>query len=306
MPPAISVVIVCYNHGRYLGEAIDSVLAQSWTDRELIVVDDGSTDDTPRVVARYGARLRSIRQDNRGAFAARNTGRAAAAASLIAFLDADDIWEPGALARLNGVLDAEPRAGLAAGTYRPMDAEGRLHGDVYRRRRPSSRVTVESLLLTDADIPGCLYRREALDAAGPFSEINRYCGDYELWLSLAMRWEIVVVDEPLLRKREHATNLTNEALRMLPAKIAAVDRFAAANPGWAGSHARLLRKAQAKNHERLAKWCLKSDDPALSGTAREHLAQALALNPWRPKLHLMRAQAARRTSRPRTGPPRSA
>src|SRR5215468_11177635 len=104
-PPAISVVIVCFNHGRYLAEAIDSVFAQTWTDRELIVVDDGSTDDTPRVVARYGDRLRSIRQDNRGAFAARNTGRGAAAASLIAFLDADDVWDPGALARLKGVLD---------------------------------------------------------------------------------------------------------------------------------------------------------------------------------------------------------
>jgi hypothetical protein len=289
--PAISVVICTYNHGRYIPEAVESVLAQTFTDRELIVVDDGSTDGTGELLSRYGSRLRYVRQSNAGAFAARNTGRGLARGRWIAFLDADDVWEPHALTRLKQALDSGPRVGLAAGTYRSIDAEGNPIGRPYRRSRPGSKVSVESLLLTDADVPGCSTAAEALDAAGPFSEINRYCGDYELWLSLAMTWEIVVVDEPLLRKREHATNLTGEALRMLPAKIDAVDRFAAAFPSWAASHARLLKRAQAKNHERLAKWCLRQGDPAHRVTAREHLAQALALNPWRPKLYLLRARA---------------
>ena len=289
--PAVSVIICTYNHGRFIPSAVDSVLAQTFTDRELIVVDDGSTDDTGRILSPYRDRLRYVAKANAGAFAARNTGRALARGRLIAFLDADDVWEPHALARLKQALDSGPRVGLAAGTYRSIDADGNAIGTPYRRSRPGSKVSVESLLLTDADVPGCLYRREALDAAGPFSEINRYCGDYELWLALAMTWEIVVVDEPLLRKREHATNLTGEALRMLPAKIDAVDRFAAAFPSWAASHRRLLRRAQAKNHERLAKWCLRQGDAAARATARDHLAQALALNPWRPKLYLLRARA---------------
>jgi glycosyltransferase involved in cell wall biosynthesis len=290
--PAVSVVIVTYNHGRYIPEAVDSVLAQSFTDRELIVVDDGSTDGTVDTLAPYGDRLRYVRQDNRGAFAARNTGRALARGAYIAFLDADDVWESGALARLMNVLASDPSIGVAAGTYRPMDASGNATGSVYRRSRPAGPVTVRSLLLTDADVPGCVYRRVALDAAGPFSEINRYCGDYELWLQLATTWGIAVVDEPLLRKREHATNLTGDALRMLPAKIAAVDRFAGRHPEWARSHASLLRRAQAKNHERLAKWCLKSQDPAHRALAREHLARAIALNPWRVKPYLLRARAS--------------
>lgn len=288
--PAISVVIVTYNHGRYIRDAVDSALAQTWTDREVVVVDDGSTDGTGDILAPYGDRIRTVRQDNRGAFAARNTGRAQARGALIAFLDADDVWEPEALSRLASALASDPSIGLAACTYRPVDEAGRPAGVPYRRQHPGRPVTIESLLLTDADVPGCLYRREALDAAGPFSEVNRFCGDYELWLTFAMRWRIVVIDEPLLRKREHGTNLTREALRMLPAKIDAVERFAAAHPDWARDHAPLLRRAQSKNHERLVKWCLRSGDPAHRGVAREHLARALALNPWRPKLYLLRAR----------------
>jgi glycosyltransferase involved in cell wall biosynthesis len=292
--PAVSVIIVTYNHGHFVRDAVTSVLAQTWTDFELIVVDDGSTDATAEVLGPFGDRLRYHRQENKGAFAARNTGRGLAHGSLIAFLDADDIWAPEALGRLKGELDARPRAGVAAPTYKAIDASGRETGAVYRRSDPESSVTVESLLLTDADVPGCLYRKEALDAAGPFSEINRYCGDYELWLELAMAWEIVVVDEPLLLKREHTTNLTGEALRMLPAKIAAVDRFRAAHPEWAAQHERLLRRAQSKNHERIAKWCLRTGDPKLRAAAREHLRQAVALNPWRPKLYLLQAKARTR------------
>jgi glycosyltransferase involved in cell wall biosynthesis len=287
----ISVVICTYNHGRFIAEAVDSVLRQTFADRELVVVDDGSTDDTAAILARYGEALRSHRQENRGAFAARNTGRRLARGERIAFLDADDVWEPEALARLDAALDDDPSVGVAAGTYVPIDAEGRVSGPPYRRRAPEARVTLESLLLTDADVPGCLYRREALDAAGPFSETNRYSGDYELWLDLVGSWGIAVLPEPLLRKREHGTNLTGEALRMIPSKIAAVDRFAARHPDWAARHSGLLRKAQAKNHERLAKWCLRSGDRATRALAREHLARALALNPWRPKLYLLRARA---------------
>lgn len=287
----ISVVICTYNHGRFIPEAVDSVLGQTFRDRELIVIDDGSTDGTGAILARYGDALRYVHQENRGAFAARNSGRRLAAGERIAFLDADDIWEPHALERLDAALSRDPAIGVAAGTYVPIDAEGRVSGPPYRRRAPQTDVTLESLLLTDADVPGCLYRREALEAAGPFSETNRYSGDYELWLELIGSWQITVLDEPLLRKREHGTNLTGEALRMIPSKIAAVDRWAARHPEWAARHAGLLRRAQAKNHERLAKWCLRSADGATRALARDHLARALALNPWRAKLYLLRARA---------------
>ncbi|HEX3110532.1 MAG TPA: glycosyltransferase family A protein, partial [Thermoanaerobaculia bacterium] len=91
---SVSVVIPSYNYARYLGEAIDSALGQTLPPLEVIVVDDGSTDDTPAVLAAYGDRIRVLRQKNAGVAVARNSGIAAARGECVAFLDADDVWLP--------------------------------------------------------------------------------------------------------------------------------------------------------------------------------------------------------------------
>src|SRR4051794_10354756 len=92
MNPTVSVIVPAYNYERYLSLAIESALAQTHSPLEVIVVDDGSTDDTPRVLAAYGDRIRAIRQPNQGAGAARNTGIAASRGDYLAFLDSDDLW----------------------------------------------------------------------------------------------------------------------------------------------------------------------------------------------------------------------
>src|SRR5687768_12542943 len=105
----VSVVIPAYNYGRFVGAAIESVLGQTFADFELVVVDDGSTDDTGDVVARYSdSRLRYIRKENAGLPAARNTGIRAGTADLVAFLDADDTWLPGKLAAQAPLFAADP------------------------------------------------------------------------------------------------------------------------------------------------------------------------------------------------------
>ena len=94
MNVTVSVVVPAYNYARYLPKAIDSALGQTHPPLEVIVVDDGSTDDTPRVLAAYADRIRVIRQANQGAGAARNAGIAAARGEYVAFLDSDDLWHP--------------------------------------------------------------------------------------------------------------------------------------------------------------------------------------------------------------------
>ena len=289
--PDTSVVIATYNHGRFLDEALRSVFSQGRDDLEVVVVDDGSTDGTGEVVAPWLDRIRYVRQDNRGLYPARNRGLAESGGAFVAFLDADDAWAEGALPALRGAFDADPRLGVAAPTYVPVDAEGRVLGPPFRKRSPGRAVTTASLLITDADVPGCLYRREAIEETGTFPENNRWAGDYEMWLALSARWGIAILPEAVLRKREHGANMSQNAPRVLPDKIAAVERFLAAHPDYAEQHRAEVRRAQSKNHERLAKWCLRSGSAAHAELARESLERAIALNPVRPKLRWLAAKA---------------
>ncbi len=289
--PDTSVVIATYNHGRFLGEALESVFAQGATDLEVVVVDDGSTDGTPEIVVAWLDRIRYVRQDNRGLYPARNRGLRESGGAYVAFLDADDAWAEGALPALRRAFDGHPRLGVAAPTYVPVDAEGRVLGPPFRKRSPGRAVTTETLLITDADVPGCLYRRAAIDDTGPFPETNRWAGDYEMWLALSARWGIAILPEAVLKKREHGTNMSQNAPRVLPDKIAAVERFLAAHPDYAERHRAEARRAQSKNHERLAKWCLRSGSAEHLELARESLERAIALNPVRPKLRWLAARA---------------
>ena len=119
----VSVVIPCYNQARFLSEAIESVLAQSYKDFEIVVIDDGSTDDTSKVAARYPA-VRCIRQDNQGLAAARNTGLRRSRGSYLVFLDADDRLLPEALEVGLGCFDAHPECAFVSGHYREISVDG--------------------------------------------------------------------------------------------------------------------------------------------------------------------------------------
>jgi glycosyltransferase involved in cell wall biosynthesis len=126
MSPRVSVVITTFNQAAYIGDTIRSALQQSFTDLEIVVVDDGSVDDTPEVVAQFGRDVRYIRQENRGVAGARNRAVEATRGELVAFLDSDDLWEPGKLARQVECHDRFPGAALIAGDVLQFDGTGTL------------------------------------------------------------------------------------------------------------------------------------------------------------------------------------
>ena len=206
--PRVSVVIPSYNYGRYLAAAIESVLAQTYSNVEVIVVDDGSTDDSAEVLRRYGDRLRCLRQPNGGVSAARNHGIRESSGEFIAFLDADDLWHPEKLER-QLPLFKNPRVGMVHCGVQYVDAEGRPLGTRISDLR--GRVLRRMALLRGAGLLGpgssMVIRRECLDCVGLFETGLTNAEDWDLCRRIACRYEIDAALEPLLLYRLHGAGM---------------------------------------------------------------------------------------------------
>jgi GT2 family glycosyltransferase len=207
--PQVSVIIPTYNCARYLPEAIDSVLAQTYRDFEIIVVDDGSTDDTPDVLARYGEAILVIRQPNQGRGAARNAGILAARGQYIAFLDADDLWLPEKLEKQVALLRARAGAGWVYSDHALLDANGgrgegflRLYG--IRPAPDGGRMLPALLKACVAQTGTVVVRAECFRKVGLFDVSFRRSQDYDMWIRLACHFETACVDEVLALYRQHA------------------------------------------------------------------------------------------------------
>lgn len=207
----VSVVIPVYNQERYLGQAIDSVLGQTFRDLELIVVDDGSTDRTPDMIAGYGPRVRAIRQPNGGNASALNHGIRESQGEWVAWLSSDDLWESEKLARQMAVVDADPSADLVYTGYHVIDPEGRVL-ETVTPPRPATRRELQMRLLRHCFVNGSsvLVRRSAFDEVGPFDEADRMTSDFDLWLRMVPRHTFRGVPEPLVRYRVHPGQLSRK------------------------------------------------------------------------------------------------
>lgn len=214
--PRVSVIIPTYNCAHYLGQAIESVLSQTYTDLEILVIDDGSRDNTADVAARYGSRIRYLRQENRGLPAARNAAIQASGSALIALLDADDWWEPTKLEKQMAVLDRQDQIGLVYTDLKVIYDDGAVIPS-FLASRPLAKdgYVFEALIESAFILPSTvLLRRSCLDEVGLFDETMRSHEDIELWLRLCHRWKVAGVREPLVNRRQGAQNMTaNPALR---------------------------------------------------------------------------------------------
>jgi len=209
--PLVSVVIPAYNRAGMLREAVDSVLAQEFRDFELIVVDDGSTDETPRLLDAYGRQIAVVRQPNRGVSAARNAGVAAASGRLIAFLDSDDLWLPAKLASQVQFFDSHPDA-LICQTEEIWIRNGRRVNPRLRHKKRSGMIFEPSLQLCLVSPSAVMMRRNLFDVVGLFDETLPACEDYDLWLRVGCRLPVHLIDAPLIVKRGgHPDQLSGSA-----------------------------------------------------------------------------------------------
>jgi glycosyltransferase involved in cell wall biosynthesis len=228
--PLVSVVIPAYNAVAFLGETLDSVLAQSYPKIEIIVVDDGSTDTTPQLLANYGDRITVLHQANAGQAAARNNGARKGQGELLAFLDSDDLWDRDKISRQVELLNRFPTALAVYCDHRTIDAEGkhRSSSAALAHPRPSGDI-LRSLLLGPCIVtPGLvLLRRHAIDVSGGFDEAPMMRGheDYALWLRLATQGSFIYSPETLVSYRWHnqqATKQKHYELLMSQAKLKAI------------------------------------------------------------------------------------
>jgi glycosyltransferase involved in cell wall biosynthesis len=208
--PTVSVIIPTYNRAGMLKEAIDSVLDQDYSDFELIVVDDGSIDETPQILNCYGGKIKHICQRNQGVSAARNRGIATASGRYMAFLDSDDLWLPGKLTIQTDFLRSTPEA-LICQTEEIWIRNGVRVNPRERHQKYSGMIFERSLALCLVSPSAVMVRRGLFDKFGLFDESLPACEDYDMWLRVSCRCPVYLINKPFIIKRGgHADQLSRQ------------------------------------------------------------------------------------------------
>ena len=222
----VNVIVPCHNGARFLGEALKSALQQTHRDTTVLVVDDGSTDETSRIARGFGDRVSVIRQPKSGVSAARNRAIDATDGEYVAFLDADDRWHPEKLSRQLAVMSHHPQYGLVHTAIRHIDAAGHVTG--RPDNAPFSRDTqgdCVAMLLSRNTITtsSVLLRRDSLRGERFMTDMAA-AEDWDLWLRLASRTHFGYVDEELTDYRFHDSNTVRRRELMLTGELTVAER----------------------------------------------------------------------------------
>ncbi|MBV6451616.1 MAG: Undecaprenyl-phosphate 4-deoxy-4-formamido-L-arabinose transferase [Anaerolineales bacterium] len=223
--PAISVIIPNYNQAHFLSNSIQSVLNQTFQDFEIIVVDDGSVDNSHEIANQFGNKVQCIRQENQGLAGARNTGIRASTGEVIGLLDADDEWMPGFLETMVGLVDENPDGAVFYCMAQCIDILGKdLPQQVGGPPVPADRVH-QVLLRQNFIIPSTvLFRRKPIVEAGMFDATLRSCEDWDMWLRLLPSLKLIGSPMCLVRYRVHGSSLSTNVQGMQDATRKVVEK----------------------------------------------------------------------------------
>ena len=277
--PLVSVVIPTYNRAPFLAEAIESVLGQSFTEYEILVADDGSTDDTADRLARYGARTRHIRLDHSGRpSVARNRALAVARGELIAFLDDDDVWQPEKLERQVHLLVAQPDLGMVYTDLRFLREDGTRSAPILQPHQKRRGNLFDDLLADCFIHPSTTMVRKCMgDEVGWFDEDLECIEDFDLWLRLTYRSRVGFLNAPLVLVRRHDAGIsTTRNVEVWHSMAVVLDKVSTDCKLSARQRLR-VRQSRARAHTRLA--TLVADGRRVD---RRELIRALRFNPLLP------------------------
>ncbi len=228
--PLVSVVIPTYNRADFLPQAVESVLAQSYKDFELLVVDDGSTDHTPATLRPYLSYLRCLRQENRGVSAARNRGIGESRGELIAFLDSDDRWQRDKLKHQVEFFLANPRAAVCY-TDEIWIRRGRRVNPKKKHAKYSGYIFEKALPLCIISPSSVMVRRGVFEEVGLFDESLPACEDYDMWLRVTLRHHVHFIPQPLIIKQGgHGDQLSTQCWGLDRFRVKALEKLLTHNP----------------------------------------------------------------------------
>lgn len=204
----VSVIIPTYNSSQFLREAVQSVLQQTFADFEIIVIDDGSTDNTAEMMQQFEGKVIYIYQKNQGVSAARNNGIKASKGKYVAFLDSDDVWLPTKLEKQIKAIHQNPTKKVCYTEYFSVSQEMRPKD--LRRIRSENYVLQDLLLLGNVVGPpsAVIAERDIFDQIGDFDESLSLSADWDMWIRMACATEFVFLNEPLIKYRLHNSNMS--------------------------------------------------------------------------------------------------
>lgn len=286
--PTVSVVVPCYNYGAYLSTCLESVRAQTHPVFDIVVIDDGSTDDTSDVIRPFlsDPRIRYHKQANSGQAAAKNAGVRHSRGDIVAFLDADDLWEPEKLERQIPLFD-NPSVGVTFTGQRSIDAEGRPVPTPERRGYSAfRRGHVTRWLGFENIVPfsSSAVRRGLLEKCGGFDESLGMGIDWDLWLRLSLLTDFDFVADPLFVYRVHGSQMSRNVNGRIDASEHIFQAFIARHP--AAFTSQELRAVEFYNACSRAQTLRDVD----RGRSNAYYAAALRMKPWsvRPFVGLVR------------------
>jgi glycosyltransferase involved in cell wall biosynthesis len=278
----VSVIIPAYNKSDYTCRTVDSVLAQTYPQIEIVVVDDGSTDDTRQRLEAYGGRIRYVYKKNGGACSARNEGIRQAKGEYLAFLDCDDLYLPAKIEHGVQYLQGHPEAGFVHTKAYTMDQHDKVVG-VYERlagRRDgwiADRLILGNFVCNSTVVA----RRSCVEKAGSFDESMFMPADWDMWLRLAEQAPAGYIDEPLTKYRITDNYVFKNLEKAQQEEEVVIRKYFARNL----QAGRVEKKVLSNLHMRFSQCYVLKDD---SRRVREELKQALAYNPWNIKAWIIR------------------
>lgn len=280
--PAISVVIATYNRAGLIQETIDSVFRQTFRDFEVLVVDDGSTDDTEQVLKTYGDRLQYFRQENRGASAARNLGVRHARADWISIQDSDDICAPDHLETLWGAVQKRPDTGMVFANGAYLDDPG-PKGKLIIPQGKSKRMAEKGVALSDLFMTSIVRLQAALLSKRAFLEIGgldeelQICMDLDLAFRYFIRFPVIYLDKVVFFYRRHQGNIGRDQELRLLENLRVIEKLVKEfPPATEILGRRRINRRKAYRYYRLAKSRRKSGEHK---RATEAIKLAIALRP---------------------------